>query len=167
VARKKRNITQTEEQSPEEAYKQYYAEEDKGEEGKETIEELKEEFQEEKVKKRKGRKPKVEIEREQGFITSGTFFGSVLLEILIARLPNPKPLSDVEKNAFNDATTRLFEKYAHYLLDYSEEVGFLLVTSVILIPRLKKQKIESREGSSDLRKDGDRENDVLQEIART
>jgi len=101
------------------------------------------------VKTRKQRRTKKEmeadkatdkIERAKSFSDSITGVGSMLLSIMVERMPTPKPLTELEKNMFDNSFNKLAYKYAEWLGDYQEETAFILVASMVIIPRMKKPK---------------------------
>ena len=106
------------------------------------------------VKTRKKRRTKKEMEadafnektqRAKDFSESITGVGSMILAIAVERMPQPKPLTPMEKNMFDNAFNKLAYKYAEWLGDYSEETAFVLVASMIIIPRARKPKPELKE----------------------
>lgn len=87
-------------------------------------------------KKKRGRKRKgiIEIEELQPEIDL-----TPILEIAIKRLPNPEPLTDIEKGLFNSTANKVFQKYS-VGFKYIEEVNLSLVLISIIYPRLKKNE---------------------------
>jgi len=120
---------------------------------KEKLNELKEEinFNNEIKEKKRGRgrprkedKEKLENERKerekQEFLNSVNGVGSMLLNMIVVRLPNPKPLTQNEAEMFDNVFNKIAYKYADWLGNYQEETALLAVTGLIIVPRLKKER---------------------------
>lgn len=65
-----------------------------------------------------------------------------LLNIIIQRLPNPLPLTQMESDLINDAGNKLAEKYADNV-KYLEEIQFSVLLIGVLYPRIKTNKKET------------------------
>jgi hypothetical protein len=120
---------------------------------KEKIETVKNEFNEEKIKKEKPKtkstyRTKKQIaeeekqEKEQ-FIKSISNVGSFGMDLLIKRLPNPVPLSELETEQIDGLFSKVAYKYSSLLGDYQEETALFVVCSMVLLPRLKQDKKEN------------------------
>jgi len=124
------------------------------------INELKEnvniDLEKENEKPKRGRKSKEQIQKEQELkLVIGTL-GSSLMSIVVERLPNPVPLSDIEKQQIDIVTSNLLSKYMSYLDNWQEETAFITVMLTVLIPRTnlfqkifkkREQKVEQKENS--------------------
>jgi len=122
------------------------------------LNELKEnlEIDKEEEKPRRGRRKKADIEREQELKLVIGSLGSSLMSLIIARLPNPIPLTDIEKQQIDIVTSNLLSKYMSYLDKWQEETAFITVMLTVLIPRTnlfqkifkkREQKVEQKENS--------------------
>jgi len=136
----------------------------------EAIKNIQDEHSEVKLNKngsvRKPRKSKAQKEAEKitdktqkakDFSDSITGVGSLLLSIMVERMPQPKPLTELEKNMFDNSFNKLAYKYAEWLGDYSEETAFVLVTAMIIIPRVRKPKksqMEIKQEKDNIKKPG-------------
>lgn len=129
------------------------------EEQKKQLDDLKEEFagsiKEASVKRRVQRQKKSEADeaeraREQAKIDSLKadfgLFGSILLEVICTRMPNPLPPTPGEKQLFGNATSRLVEKYAPKLGGWEAELTFAFAAVVVLAPRLKAKGAKPKPG---------------------
>lgn len=87
-------------------------------------------------KKKRGRPKKSEIEIEQP-LPDIDF--SILVDLLITRLPNPQPLSESEKTLINSSGNKVFRKYFDNV-KYSEEITLGIILFSIIYPRLKPSK---------------------------
>jgi len=70
------------------------------------------------------------------------------LEILIKRINKNDSLTEEEKNTFDDSVTKVIEKYFDSVSKYGEEVNLIMISSLILFPRLyalKKEKEKETE----------------------
>lgn len=94
----------------------------------------------EKKPRGKAKKIKEEEQRKKEFTDSLQGVGSLLLNIVIARLPNPSPLNDVERTSFDAAFTKVAYKYSNILGNYQEETALALISLMIFIPRIRKPK---------------------------
>lgn len=92
-------------------------------------------------KKKRGRKPKSETETS---VEVPEIDLSPLLEIAIKRLPNPIPLSDIEKSLFNQSANKVFQKYSGNF-KYIEELNFGLILISVIYPRIKPEKVNNEE----------------------
>lgn len=108
--------------------------------------EYKEEVLQEEPKKRgrprKNKKVEEENTEAKEFSNNIQGFASLGLEIIIKRLPNPVPLTEIEKTNFDIACNRIVLKYFDKIEKYNEEFALLTILSIILFPRLKKNKDE-------------------------
>ena len=109
---------------------------------KATIDEYKNESSEIKTEKRgrpKKIKPDVIIDDQKSkeFAESIQGVGSMVLQLLVVRLPNPKPLDQLEVEMFDKAFSKVAYKYAKWLGDYQEESALVLISAMILVPRFK------------------------------
>ena len=89
-----------------------------------------------------------EAEYINGLKSDFALFGSVLLDVICLRMPNPIPATPGEKEVFGNATSRLIEKYAPKMAGYEAELAFGLACIVVVAPRLKKPKEELPVASS-------------------
>lgn len=92
-------------------------------------------------------KAAADAEYINGLKADFALFGSVLLDVICLRMPNPIPATPGEKEVFGNATSRLIEKYAPKMAGYEAELAFGLACIVVVAPRLKKPKEESPETS--------------------
>lgn len=99
--------------------------------------------EESKQKKRSSYKSKKV--REEEFKQSITGTGSFLLNIIIKRLPNPKPLTPEEAKNFDTMFTKVAFKYSSILGEYQEETALLAISAMIIFPRLKKPELQENE----------------------
>jgi hypothetical protein len=109
------------------------------------------EGKEEKQKKPRG-KAAVYAQEEQKkaeFVSTVKGVGSMILNIIVARLPNPIPLTDLESNSFDECFSRVAYKYASILGNYQEETALGIVSLMIFIPRLKSPKPENKVDTSE------------------
>lgn len=113
---------------------------DKLEELKNEIE-ISENSEPEIPKKKRGRKPKTETIEVPEIPDIDI---SPLLDIIVKRLPNPEPLTDIEKSLFNSSANKVFKKYSGDF-KYIEEINLTLVLVSVIYPRLKKQNNDSNE----------------------
>lgn len=115
----------------------------------ENPEEIIKEYTEEK-KTRKKRKSKVvdteETEAQKGFTQSAVFSAHVGLNLIIARLPKNIPLTPEESQAFDEAFTNLAKKYYSSIQRFSEEVNFVLILGLLIVPRLDFDKFNFASG---------------------
>ncbi|MCK9282164.1 MAG: hypothetical protein M0P71_16210 [Melioribacteraceae bacterium] len=113
------------------------------------LDDLKTEYQE--TAETKTRKPRtskkelLEAEKKQAeFSASITGIGSMLMDIIVERMPINKPLSDMEKSQINLSFDNLANKYAPMLGRFQEETAFLMVMVAVVMPRMdlfkKKEK---------------------------
>jgi hypothetical protein len=66
-----------------------------------------------------------------------------IIDIIVSRLPNPLPLTNMEKEYINDAGNKLAEKYSNNI-KYLEEIQFSVLLFGVIYPRLRKpETIES------------------------
>lgn len=109
--------------------------------------------------KRYRSKKEIAAEQEQTGLQLG-FMAAEMLDIVVQRLPNPKPLTEIEKNMFNQTTTRLVKKYFSYTEQWGDEVAFAGCFVVIMVPRLQflLKKKDEGQNNNNIRKDGNGEN---------
>ena len=112
---------------------------DKLEELKKEITENESQVIESEPKKKRGRKPKSETIEVPEIPEIDV---SPILDIAVKRLPNPIPLSDMEKTLFNQTANKVFQKYSGNF-KYIEELNLSLVLVSILYPRLTKTKTDN------------------------
>jgi hypothetical protein len=99
-------------------------------------------------KKRVTKEEKLNLQSEETekkkieFIESVKGFGSMILNLVIKRLPNPIPLTEDESKSFDLMFSRVAFKYSDMLGSYQDEFGLLAVSIVIISPRIKKVKTE-------------------------
>jgi len=99
----------------------------------EIKEDLRQDLESERPKR--GRKSKEQIQKEEELkLVIGTL-GSSLMGLVVSRLPNPMPLSDVEKQQVDIVTSNLLSKYMSYLDKWQEETAFITVMLTVIIPR--------------------------------
>ena len=84
--------------------------------------------------------PSVDPERLAAAKQSFAMFSNVALDLLCARLPNPIPVTDGEKEVFSLATSAMVEKYFPVIAGYDVELSFGLAVILIFAPRLVKKK---------------------------
>jgi hypothetical protein len=66
-----------------------------------------------------------------------------IIDIIVTRLPNPLPLTNMEKEYINEAGNKLAEKYSNNI-KYLEEIQFSVLLFGVIYPRLRKpETIES------------------------
>lgn len=110
------------------------------------INDIKTEYEETK-KETRGRKKKIDIDfedKQKAFSDVVTFNASLGLEILIARMPKPKPLTNEERENFNIAFSSLAKKYYSSVQKFGEELNFSLILFFILLPRFEFKKKDSK-----------------------
>lgn len=134
---------------------------------KEKIEGLKEEAVEEKEAEKKQRqKKKGAYTKKQERISElkGTLDGVTRLglDFIAKRLPNPIPPSEIEISLISEAFSDVAIKHFSLFSKWSEEMALLIAISLFTIPRLIREKDESKT-NIDLGKDRDRKNDISQE----
>jgi len=78
-------------------------------------------------------------EISRGFV----LLGEAILEIVCARLPNPKPPTAVEKDLFARSLSELATKYSPSLVDYAPELMFTVTAAAVVLPRLKTETEKS------------------------
>jgi hypothetical protein len=112
-------------------------------EKKEALEGIKTEITEEKKKRNRRSPAQIEAERKAAAVDANADFGKsiaglggMFMEMAVMRLPNPVPLSAQEKENFDKVFNDVAMKYANYLGNYKEESALILVTGMILLPRL-------------------------------
>jgi len=121
------------------------------------LNELKDNFEidKEEEKPKRGRRKKAEVEREQELKLAVAGIGSSVLSIFIERMPNPIPLTEVEKQQFDIVTSNLLSKYLSYLDRWQEESAFALVLLMIIIPRTNIfSKKNEKKNNTDIRTNG-------------
>ncbi len=122
------------------------------------LKELKNEFNEakfdsEKKESKYKKNQRIEAEKEKLKRESISGFGSIGLSILIDRMDNPQPLSEIEKRNFDLAFDNLADKYFAKLGQWQEESAFVVVLAFILIPRLNLGKKEEKKVDSENKND--------------
>lgn len=137
--------------------------ENKNEEVIKELENIESEYKEQKEEKKRKRRTKAEKEKERveearEFASNLSSLSNLLLNALIIRLPRQIPLSDFEREAFNESFANLIIKYYSRVERWSTELAFLLAISLIVLPRLKKD-----ENNIDIRKNGDGEDNISEE----
>jgi len=97
------------------------------------------EAKEEKEKKPRGKAAKQLREEAEAkdFVNAVSGIGEVIMNMIVQRLPDPRPLSDMEKEQINKTFDRVVYKYTAILGDWKEEVAFITVCSLIILPRTK------------------------------
>ena len=110
---------------------------------------------------RKSKKPversASEIESEKNFAETATFSVHTGLEILLARMPKPSPLTTQESEAFDKAFTELAKKYFPTVQRFGAELNLVVALSFIILPRIDFDKISGKNGqknSNNIRQDG-------------
>lgn len=130
-------------------------------ETKNKLEDLKEQFEsasEQNKSKGRGRpkgstkKAKKDEQEKIEFAETISGVASTSIELIVARLPNPKPLSDTEKKQIDTAFDKVAYKYANWLGNYQEESAFILVLLMVFIPRLNLLKAKKPEKNVDEQK---------------
>ena len=89
-----------------------------------------------------GKAIKEEEERQrqyQELAENFTGVGTFLLNEVVKRLPNPEPVQVEQQQQFENLFNKVVLKYAEILGNYQEESALLLVSFVIIFPRLKKK----------------------------
>jgi len=105
----------------------------------EEIERIKAEHKEEKKKRRKSKK---KDELEESLKSDVVLFSDVLCHVLdtyVRRMPNPLELTRTEKTLFIDSSNKLLSKYIPKVSEWKEEIGFVTVMFVLILPRMKKK----------------------------
>lgn len=109
------------------------------------ISNLRAEAREEKERRRNKRRkksgapePEVIDPKQAEYIAGFAMFGSMALELICARMPNPIPPTATEKEAWNGAFDLMAKKYIPMAGEYAPELSFGLAAAFILIPRAKK-----------------------------
>ncbi len=105
-----------------------------------------------------GRRKNSEIENEKNLNLAFGSFLSTLADVAVLRLPNPIPLSDMEKTLLASSAQKLAEKYSDKIGIYGEETAFIFSIGMILAPRLNlfNKKIEVKK--EEIKKDGSTQN---------
>ena len=128
--------------------------EDLPEEKKKKVEDLKNQFDSESGKKEKKLRGKAAVyareeQKAEDFKKSVSGIGGMALSMIIDRMPVKSPLSEKELLQFNLAFDNLVYKYAGYVERFQEESAFLLISAMIIVPRLglgqKKEKKKEEE----------------------
>lgn len=116
---------------------------------KDKAAELLGDYKEETAKKeRKKRITKAEIQDSEAFSQIAVMSVDSLLEIIVSRMPKKIPLSKAEKDSFNQAFTRLAQKYYPSIQRFGDEANFLISLGLILSVRMEfKKKEKSNSGS--------------------
>jgi|ERR1043166_2034993 hypothetical protein len=98
-------------------------------------------------KERKKRVPKADLaQMQEDKAKAEKFaqgFGNVIVtvtEALIARMPTPEPLTEVEKDQWKICCEEMIAKYLSLIGEWQAEAGFLVMAVVIFAPRLQKPK---------------------------
>lgn len=115
---------------------------------KENLGKVKDEFQaaknetEIKEEKKRGKyiKKADRFAEQEEFSKSVSGLGSFALGLVIARLPNPIPLTLDEAAEFNKHFEKVAFKYSNVLGEYQSEAALISVAALIIFPRLKKEK---------------------------
>ena len=63
-------------------------------------------------------------------------------QIVIERLPNPKPLTAVEKEAWNRVNNRVLRRLIPQMEGWADYAAWAGVFALVMLPRLKKPKLE-------------------------
>ena len=106
-------------------------------------------FESEKKESKYKKNQRIEAEKEKLKRESISGFGSIGLSIIIDRMENPQPLSEVERRNFDLAFDNLVDKYFAKLGQWQEESAFVVVLAFILIPRLNLGKKEEKKVDSE------------------
>lgn len=116
-----------------------------------TLEDIEKEKKNEKAKEYNSRyRNKKQEEKEiASFTQSFGSLGSFLLDMLIARLPNPQQASEEEKQKFNELFTTVLFKYNFVFGNYQDEIALGTFTFFMILPRLKKPDTKNSEPASD------------------
>lgn len=109
--------------------------------------------QSEKKESKYKKSKRIEEEKEKQKRESISGFGSIGLSIIIDRLPNSTPLSDLEKRNFDLAFDNLADKYFSKLGEWQEESAFVMVLAFIIIPRMNFGKKEIENGNTEKKND--------------
>lgn len=117
-----------------------------------VLDDLAENYQAEKSMdvEKKSRKPRTkksertteDIESEKNFSDVAVFNAHIGLNLLIARMPKPIPLSDIEIESFDKAFTELAKKYYTSVQRFGAEINFLIAATFIVLPRIDFEKLK-------------------------
>lgn len=108
-----------------------------------NINELRGEARDEKERRKyKKRRPKSSEPSEPDpdtvrYIQGFQLFSDLTLNLICARMPVAKPPTTTEMKAWNEATSRVMEKYLPMLGQYKEEAALVAVAAIIFLPRSK------------------------------
>jgi hypothetical protein len=90
--------------------------------------------------KKRGRPSKTETEKNNPLKPSLTIPLSPIIDLIVLRLPNPLPLSTMEKSLIDDSGNKLLEKYSTNI-KFLEEIQFSILLFGVLYPRLKTKSV--------------------------
>jgi hypothetical protein len=117
-----------------------------------VLDDLAENYQVEKSvdSEKKTRKPRAkksertteDIESEKNFSDVAVFNAHIGLNLLIARMHKPIPLSDIEIESFDKAFTELAKKYYASVQRFGAEINFLIAATFIILPRIDFEKLK-------------------------
>lgn len=125
-----------------------------------------------KNEKKPRKKKEQEIEKEN-FTNVASINASLFLEILVARMPKPQPLSDSERESFDKAFTQLVNKYYENFQRFGVEINFSLAFLFIIVQRIdltkiiKRNKEKYESDSNNIRKSRDGQNEFSQTANKT
>jgi hypothetical protein len=91
-----------------------------------------------KKKDGRGRKSKAQIAEEEAVKEAEQIFsglGSLLMSMIVTRLPNPSELSSEERHNIDLTFSRVASKYASIFGSYQEEFALATVLTMIILPR--------------------------------
>jgi hypothetical protein len=88
---------------------------------------------------------KNEVEAQNSFAVTSTIAVHIGLNLLIARMPKPVPLTDEEGKAFDEAFTNLAKKYYSSVQRFGEEINFIIVLGFLILGRIDFEKSKKPE----------------------
>lgn len=104
--------------------------------------------------------PVVDTDKRDKFVQGLALFGSMVLDIACARMPSPKPATELERTIWNNGVSQIGEKYFPAISNWDAELAFGLAVVIVFAPRLKKEEESSGATVSrhGIGENGDREN---------
>lgn len=91
-----------------------------------------------------------EIKKE--FANQFSLLSDVGLDLLSPRLPNPIPFSKPEKEMFSNALSKVVEKYFSSFGNYDAEISLVVISIVLIYPRIKKDEPKENQTTKEVDK---------------
>ena len=115
----------------------------------EDLSKLKNKINEDKTeppKKSSYRSKKAKLEQEEKeareFSQSMAGIGSMLMNMIVERMPTPKPLTAMETQSIDWAFEKVAYKYMHRIGEWKEEVALLGAIGMVLVSRIDWNKVQ-------------------------